>query len=255
MKHLINNPKITIVTPVYNCAEYIEETIISVLNQNYKNIEYVIIDGGSDDGTCKIIEKYSKQINFFISEKDHGMYDALYKGFKRAKGKYLSWLNADDLYFKDSISKTIGLMEKNNYQWINGTSATLINKKIKLRPLYYYPNIILKNRLMTPCLWGYIPQESTIFTRELYIKSGEINRKLKYAGDFDLWNKFSKNSKLVSINIPIGIFRKRDNQISEDQKRYLKEVKKIYCVIPFGKILRFLYSIIVYNFNKYFKLK
>ena len=250
---MIENPKITIVTPVYNCVEYIEETIQSVLIQNYRNIEYIIVDGGSNDGTCEIVKKYSKKINLFISEKDYGMYDALDKGFKAASGKYLSWLNADDLYFNNSISKTIELMEKNNYQWINGISATLIKKKIKLRPLYHYPNIILKNKLMTPCLWGYIPQESTIFTKNLYIKSGGINRQLKHAGDFDLWSKFSKNSRLISVNIPIGIFRKRKNQISENQKVYLEEVKKTNCIIPFGKIIRFIYSTIINNINKYVK--
>ena len=248
---MITNPKITIVTPVYNCVEYIEETIKSVLTQNYKNFEYIIVDGGSNDGTCKIIEKYLKKINFFISEKDEGMYDALNKGFKMATGKYLAWLNADDLYFNNCISKTVELMEKNNYQWINGISATLIEKKLKLRTLYHYPNIILKNKLMTPCLWGYVPQESTIFTKELYIKSGEMNRHLKYAGDFDLWSRFSKNSELISVNIPIGIFRKRNNQISENQKIYLREVNKINCLIPIGKILRFLYSTIINNINKY----
>ena len=248
---MITNPKITIVTPVYNCVEYIEETIKSVLTQNYKNFEYIIVDGGSNDGTCKIIEKYLKKINFFISEKDEGMYDALNKGFKMATGKYLAWLNADDLYFNNCISKTVELMEKNNYQWINGISATFIEKKLKLRTLYHYPNIILKNKLMTPCLWGYVPQESTIFTKELYIKSGEMNRHLKYAGDFDLWSRFSKNSELISVNIPIGIFRKRNNQISENQKIYLREVNKINCLIPIGKILRFLYSTIINNINKY----
>ena len=250
---MINNPRITIITPVYNCVEYIEETIKSVLNQNYKNIEYIIVDGGSNDGTCKIIEKYLKKINIFISEKDEGMYDALNKGFKMATGKYLAWLNADDLYFNNCISKSVELMEKNNYQWINGISATLIKKKVRLRPLYHYPNIILKNRLMTPCLWGYIPQESIIFTKKLYSKAGGINRKLKYAGDFDLWSKFSKNSELISANIPIGIFRKRNNQMSENQRIYLREVNKIHCFIPFGKILRFLYSLIINNFNKHVK--
>jgi hypothetical protein len=170
-----------------------------------------------------------------------------------ATGKYLAWLNADDLYFNNCISKTLELMEKNNYQWINGISGTLIKKKLKLRTLYHYPNVILKNRLMTPCLWGYVPQESTIFTKELYIKSGRVNRHLKYAGDFDLWTKFSKNSELISVNIPIGIFRKRNNQMSENQKIYLQEVDKINCLIPFGKILRFLYSVTINYINKYVK--
>jgi hypothetical protein len=96
-----------------------------------------------------------------------------------------------------------------------------------------------------------VPQESTIFTKELYIKSGEMNGHLKYAGDFDLWSRFSKNSELISVNIPIGIFRKRNNQMSENQKIYLREVNKINCLIPIGKILRFLYSTIINNINKY----
>jgi glycosyltransferase involved in cell wall biosynthesis len=250
------NPKITIVTPVYNCAKYIEETIQSVLNQTYKNIEYIIIDGGSDDGTYKIIKKYSKKITLLISEKDEGMYDALHKGFDKATGKYLSWINSDDLYFKDAIERSIDIMERNNLEWIVGAPRSL-NKKnlLKSSILYHYPNFIIKNGLMTPCLWGYIPQESTIFTRKLYIKSGEINKKLKYAGDYDLWKKFANYSRLTSVNIPIGIFRKRENQISQNQKLYLKEVKKMYCIIPIGKFIRFLYSIFINKINEYFKKK
>jgi glycosyltransferase involved in cell wall biosynthesis len=252
---LINNPKITIVTPVYNCVEYIEETILSVLNQNYQNIEYIIIDGGSNDGTHKILKKYSKKITFLIKEKDSGMYHALSKGFKVATGKYLAWINADDLYFYNSISKVIKIMEKNNYEWIVGRNGTLTKTKIKIRPLYHYPNFIIKNKLITPCLWGYIPQESTIFTKELYVKSGGLNLNLKYAGDFDLWTKFSKYSKLISVNIDIGIFRKRDSQLSQNQKMYLSEINKMHCLIPLGKIIRLIYSLIINNIHKYAKKK
>lgn len=245
-----NNPKITIVTPVYNCVNYIETTINSVLNQDYKNIEYIIVDGGSDDGTLKILNNYSRKINFLISEKDDGMYHALAKGFKIATGKYLSWINADDLYFKDSISKAIQVMEKNHYQWIVGKNAILKGEKLKLRPLYHYPNIIIKKQLITPCLWGYIPQESTIFTKELYLKSGGFDQKLKYAGDLDLWNKFSKYSKLTSVDILIGIFRIRANQISQNQKLYLGELNKNICFIPIGKVFRLVYSYFLNLFQK-----
>jgi len=248
---LINNPKITIVTPVYNCAEYIERTILSVLNQTYKNIEYIIIDGGSDDGTCEIIKKYSKHISFFISEKDQGMYDALYKGFELATGKYLAWINADDLYFEDAIKKSLNIMENNNYKWIVGVPSIIDEKnRLRTRILYHYPNFIIKNGFITPCFWGYIAQESTIFTRDLYIKSGKINKILKYAGDYDLWKKFSNYTNLISINVKIGIFRKRKGQISSNQKIYLNEVQKTNCLIPFGKILRLIYSTIINYKNK-----
>lgn len=251
-----NNNKITIVTPVFNCAKYLEQTIESVLNQTYKNIEYIIIDGGSTDGSLDIIKKFSKKICYYLSEKDNGMYDAIYKGFEMSSGKYLTWLNADDMYFKDSIEKSIYIMECNSYEWVVGATSVLDDQNLlKNRILYHYPNFIIKNGLMTPCYWGYIPQESTIFTKNLYVKSGKINKKFKYAGDFDLWRRFSNYTRLISINQTIGIFRKRKGQISENQKIYLEEISKIKCIIPFGKILRLFYSLILNLIYKYAKKK
>lgn len=251
-----DNNKITIVTPVFNCAKYLEQTIESVLNQTYKNIEYIIIDGGSTDGSLDIIKKFSKKICYYLSEKDNGMYDAIYKGFEMSSGKYLAWLNADDMYFKDSIEKSIYMMEYNSYEWVVGITSILDDQNfLKNRILYHYPNFIIKNGLMTPCYWGYIPQESTIFTKNLYVKSGKINKKFKYAGDFDLWRRFSNYTNLISIDQTIGIFRKRKGQISENQKIYLEEVNKIQCIISFGKILRFIYSFILNVIYKYAKKK
>lgn len=253
---MINQNKITIVTPVFNCAKYLEQTIRSVLSQTYANIEYIIVDGGSTDGSVDIIKKFSKQINYYISERDNGMYEAIYKGFELSSGKYLAWLNADDLYFDDSIEKSINIMQKNNYDWIVGITTILNYKNLfESRMLYHYPDWVIKNGLMTPCFWGYIPQESTIFTKDLYIKSGKINKKLKYAGDYDLWKKFSNYASLKSVNTNIGIFRKREGQISSNQKIYLDEINKTNCLIPFGKILRSIYSIIINYINKYDKKK
>ena len=81
-------PLVTIVTPTYNSEKFLEKTILSVINQSYKNIEYIIIDGNSDDGTIKIVKKYRKKISYIIKENDEGMYDAIKKGFSRGKGKY-----------------------------------------------------------------------------------------------------------------------------------------------------------------------
>jgi glycosyltransferase involved in cell wall biosynthesis len=249
---MTNNPLVTIVTPVFNSEEYIEQTILSVLKQTYTNIQYIIIDGLSCDNTFDIIKKYSNKLDHFLSEKDIGMYDALDKGFKLGKGKYFAWINADDFYFNDAIEKSVAYMERNKLEWIVGSPSTL-NKKNKLitRNPYHYPNFIIKNGLTTPCFWGYIPQESSIFTKELYLKSGGINKKFKYAGDFDLWQRFSNYSDLVSADIKIGVFRKRVNQLSGNQKAYLKEIYKKNCLIPLGKVLRFLYSNFV-NFLKKF---
>ncbi len=89
-------PRITIVTPSYNQGQYIEETILSVINQDYPNLEYIIIDGGSSDNTVEIIKKYSDRITYWISEKDNGQAHAINKGFRKATGDILNWLNSDD---------------------------------------------------------------------------------------------------------------------------------------------------------------
>ena len=92
------NLKISVVTVCYNMAQYIEATIKSVLSQGYPNLEYIIIDGGSTDGTQQIIEKYQDQLAYYVSEPDNGMYDAINKGFLKATGDIIAWINADDIY-------------------------------------------------------------------------------------------------------------------------------------------------------------
>jgi glycosyltransferase involved in cell wall biosynthesis len=95
--------KISLVTHFYNRAKYIEKTIQSVLNQSYKDIEYIIIDGGSTDGTLKIIEKYQDKLAYFVSEPDSGMYDAIRKGFKVASGDICAYINSDDFYINNKV--------------------------------------------------------------------------------------------------------------------------------------------------------
>jgi glycosyltransferase involved in cell wall biosynthesis len=245
MNKMSGTPLITIVTPVYNSADYLEETMLSVINQTYKNIQYILVDGNSTDGSINIIKKFSSRINCFISEKDKGMYDAISKGFSLGKGKYFAWINSDDLYFNNAIEKAISIMEKNKFEMIIGAPTILnLNKKIIYRHCYHYPNWIVANSLATPCFWGFIPQESTIFTKELYNKCGGFNKNLKYAGDFDLWRKFAKKTKLNSVKIRIGIFRKRNGQLSENYHEYYREINKIKCFFPIGKLFRLIYSII-----------
>src|SRR6218665_2201901 len=100
----MNFPKISIVTPVFNRVEYLEQTILSVIDQGYPNLEYIVIDGGSTDGTLEIIKKYEDRIFYWTSEPDNGMYDAINKGFKKASGQIMAWINSDDLYHQPTLS-------------------------------------------------------------------------------------------------------------------------------------------------------
>ena len=99
-----NYPKISIVTPNYNGVKYLEQTIVSVLNQNYPNLEYIIIDGGSTDGSVEIIKKYESKLSYWVSEPDMGLYHAIQKGFEKSTGEIMAWINSDDMYVKGSFS-------------------------------------------------------------------------------------------------------------------------------------------------------
>ena len=110
----MRTPKITIVTPSYNQAEFLETTILSVLEQDYKNIEYIIIDGKSTDNTMNIVKKYSKNISRIISEPDKGVYDAMNKGIKFAKGDIVGFLNSDDFYASNEVLSRVASVFKHD---------------------------------------------------------------------------------------------------------------------------------------------
>ena len=122
-----NYPKISIVMPSYNQVQFIEKSILSILNQDYSNTELIIIDGGSDDGTLDIIKKYEDKVTLWISEKDQGQSDALNKGFKHCTGEIYGWLNSDDIYlpnaFKNAVSPSSNNKRKLNSIWMT-SSAT-----------------------------------------------------------------------------------------------------------------------------------
>jgi glycosyltransferase involved in cell wall biosynthesis len=103
----MNKPHLSVVTVVYNSLHFLENTILSVLGQTYKNIEYIIIDGGSTDGTLAIIEKYNKQLAYWVSEPDKGLYDAMNKGLQQAKGEYLLFLNSGDVFYDSQVIEKI----------------------------------------------------------------------------------------------------------------------------------------------------
>jgi glycosyltransferase involved in cell wall biosynthesis len=178
--------KISIITVTYNSDKFLEECIVSVLNQNYNNIEYIIIDGGSNDNTLSIIEKYIKHIHYFISESDHGIYDAINKGINISTGEIIGVLNSDDKFTHVNVlSNIIENFKKYKSEIIFG-NITFINNNNKI--IRYY-----NSKYFIPFLFrfGFQPAHPTFYTyRKNFIKYGSYNSSFKISGDFELMLRF-----------------------------------------------------------------
>ncbi len=223
----MNYSKITIITPNYNGAEYLEETIKSIVNQNYPNLEYIIIDGGSTDGSLEIIKKYEDKLTFWLSEPDSGLYDALQKGFSKSTGEIMGWLNSDDLLHEKSLFTVNEILNLPKVNWLQGLPTT-IDEKGRTIEASNFKRWSKYDFWMGNYKW--IQQESTFWKRSLWNQSGGyINKKLKLAGDMELWNRFFKYEKLYVTNALVGGFRVRSkNQLSlEFYDDYIKEVETI----------------------------
>lgn len=232
----MNVPKISIVTPSFNQAEFLESTIESVLSQNYPNLEYIIIDGGSSDHSLAIIKKYEKYLHFWCSEPDGGQYDAIDKGFSHSTGEIMSWINSDDLYYPWTFKTVASIMsELPQVEWLTTlnlgewdwhgfcsgfTSAPGYSKEAFLDGFYCPQN---KN------YGGFvIQQESTFWKRTLWQKiGGNLSTEFKLAGDFDLWSRFFYYAELYTVKSPLGGFRRQINQKSRQIDLYAQESNKI----------------------------
>ena len=223
----MNQPKITIVTPNYNMGEYLEKTILTILNQEYPNLEYIIIDGGSTDDSIDIIKKYEKHLTYWESEEDQGMYHAIQKGFERGTGEIMGWLNSDDMLHPNALSTVSEIFSKfQKVQWLQGRPTSFDEKdrtvnvgELKSWSKYHF---YLGN-------YKWVQQESTFWRRTLWEEAGSsLNLNLKYAGDFELWLRFFRHAELFSTSALIGGFRYRTtNQISkENLSNYLQEAEE-----------------------------
>jgi glycosyltransferase involved in cell wall biosynthesis len=206
-------PRISIVTPVFNQVQFLEQTIQSVIGQHYPNLEYVIVDGGSSDGTLDIIRKYEKQLTRWISEKDNGMYDALQKGFNGTTGEIMLWINSDDILHPGALETVAEVFTKfKTIDWITGLN-TVIDERGRLARAY--PARRFSKFHFLTFDFQYIQQESTVWRRSLWDKAGgRLDTSSRLAGDFELWLRFIQLRPLYTCNLLIGGFRRRQDQLS-----------------------------------------
>lgn len=247
-------PKISLITAVYNGARFLPETLASIRAQNYPNLEYIVIDGGSTDGTMDILRKNGDLISLLVSEKDKGMYDALNKGFARATGEIFCWIGSDDLLMPWCFRTVAASFAKDpQCQWVTGVPTMFDGNGNMIwvnAVIPRYPRWLIRRRLYSRWGLGVIQQECTFFGRQLYEKAGGLSSctSMKNAGDFDLWCRFAKYAELRQLGIVIAGFRLHGANITGDGSNYIKEAKLIK--IPGGMLLGDAYSFLAGAFMR-----
>ena len=206
------NPKVSIITVCYNSERTVEDTLQSVINQSYPNIEYIVIDGVSTDNTLAIIDKYKDKISIVISEKDHGIYDAINKGIKLATGEIIANLNSDDFYIDNNvIADVVTTFEKEKtdtlYADLYYVDAVDTNKIVRYwKSKKYTEGLFLK---------GWIPPHPTFFVKkEVYDKHGLFDLQFKSAADYEIMLRFIHRFKTSIAYLPRVIVKMRVGGVS-----------------------------------------
>jgi glycosyltransferase involved in cell wall biosynthesis len=201
-------PKISIVTPSLNQGEYLEDTIKSVFSQGYANLEYIIIDGGSTDGSVEIIKKYADKLAYWQSSPDRGRGDAVNKGFQRSPGEIMAWLGCGDMYCPWALKVVSEIfMQLPQVEWLTTASPIIwdVNKlPISCGFLYGYTRDGFKEGYYLPAI-ATLQQESTFWRRSLWERAGGyIDEKLPLVPDFELWMRFSRYAEIYTTPVPLG---------------------------------------------------
>jgi len=229
-------PKISIVTPSFNQAVFLEETIRSVLLQGYPNLEYFVMDGGSRDGSVKVIRKYERWISSWMSGPDGGQTSALNRGFERSGGEILAWLNSDDVLLA-------GVLRRVARYWVehapchflsgDGEYVSADGKQVHYRVkagAYSFRDLIRFYRDV------YLPQPSVFFSRQAFLEAGAFDASLRYGMDLDLWLRLSLHYPLHYIPETFSYLRVHESSKScSESAKFCRELRAV--------ILRYLHHL------------
>lgn len=231
-------PRISIVTPCLNRARFLEQTIRSILDQNYPNLEYVIVDGGSTDGTVEIIRRYQDRLKWWVSEPDGGTYDALNKGFAHTTGDVLGWLNSDDKYLPWTFSLISDVFTSlPQIEWLTSLFYMFWDEQGQAVRCEYHPGfsreLVLRGGALPGCgwpAWAFIQQESTFWRRSVWERAGaRLDTSFSLAADFDLWMRFVQTAELFTVPVPLAGFRKHPGQqTAQNMEAYLEQARTAF---------------------------
>lgn len=272
----MHNPlKISVITPSFNQVQFLEQTINSILDQDYANFEYIIMDGGSNDGSVEIIKKYADKLAYWESKPDKGQADAIYRGFELGSGEIICWVNSDDLLLPGALMKVAQWFEKNPASnWVTG-GTIMINEKNNLfkdkrgYPIFNLGGKVTKNELL---YFGHpFNQPSSFWRRDFFFKVNGFDTRLNFCFDYDLYLKFATLEKSGRIKEFLAKFRyhrhsktntltkirNKENQFlwkKYKRKKYLKPVITQYYLLKYylRKIkLIILFKTGIVDLNKY----
>ncbi|NEU06799.1 glycosyltransferase [Flavihumibacter sp. R14] len=212
-KTAVSWPKLTIVSPSYNQGEFLEQTIRSILLQNYPNLEYIIIDGGSTDQSKEILKKYSPWISYWQSEKDNGQGQAINLGFSLASGDYYAWINSDDYYLKDIFQLVISQFLRSKASFIYGYGLNYHIKSDSLELVKILPFLDFFINIPT------LIQPSTFWSAKI---NKPIWEELYCSLDFELWIRLVKGNNRHLIKKPLSVAHVHDKSKTSDPKMKIK---------------------------------
>lgn len=229
-------PRICVIMPSYNQAQYLEAAICSVLFQGYPNLEYIIMDGGSTDGSVEIIKKYEPWLSHWQCAPDNGQYRAIQDGFERSNSEVMTWLNSDDLFFPWTL-RTVGEIFANlpDVQWLSSSVVANTNDSNNNIGFWYRHGLnrrwFFEDRPLSEK--GCIQQEGTFWSRKLWEQTGaQFDPTLRNAGDLELWARFWQYADLATVSKPLGIFRRHDGQKSSQEQIYIEEAESALARYP-----------------------
>ena len=229
-------PLISIVTPTYNMGRYLEQTIQSALSQDYPNVEYIVMDGGSTDETLQILEKYRNRLEFH-SEPDRGTADAINKGFARSHGSVFTYLNADDTYLPGAVSAAMRALAAEPDLGVVYGDANWVNESGRV--LTPYPvrsyNAALFER---EC---FISQPAAFMRREAFELAGRMDANLRFAYDYDLWIRISRLYPMRKLDAVLATSRMhKENKTVSQRRGVLEETLRVleshYGYVPFDPV-------------------